>query len=242
MMVFDKAGKTAVRAFTLIELLVVISIIAILAAMLLPALSRAKETAKKISCMNQQRQLGLSLQMYVNENQNFFPPRVSTNRWPTLLRDGYQHLDMLVCPSDLPNPLTITNDGLEADCAARSYIINGWNDYFFEQGPDVFNRYSSGDASLVLPANVVRHPSDTIVFGEKDHDSPHFYMDYNEYDDLQQLDQSKHNSRGNGSRAGGSNYAFADGSARFLKFGTDLDPINLWAVMEDVRNTSIATP
>src|ERR1044071_2979461 len=107
------------RAFTLIELLVVISIIAILAAMLLPALSRAKETAKKISCLNQMRQLGLSLQMYVNENQNFFPPRVSTNRWPTVLREGYQQLSILVCPSDLPDPLTFTNDNLEADCAPR---------------------------------------------------------------------------------------------------------------------------
>ncbi|HEU6447699.1 MAG TPA: type II secretion system protein [Verrucomicrobiae bacterium] len=232
-----------VGAFTLIELLVVISIIAILAAMLLPALARAKETAKKISCANQLRQLDLSLQMYVSEAHDFYPPRTSTNRWPTLLREGYQHLSVLVCPSDLPDPLTITNDGLEADCAARSYIINGWNDYFYEKGPDVFGLYSgSGDASLVMPANVIRYPSDTVVFGEKDHDSPHFYMDYNEYDDLQQLDQSKHNSHGNGSRAGGSNYAFADGSVRFLKFGTSLDPVNMWAVMGDVRDTAIASP
>jgi prepilin-type processing-associated H-X9-DG protein len=177
--------------------------------------------------------------MYVNENQNFFPPRVSTNRWPTVLREGYQQLSILVCPSDLPDPLTFTNDNLEADCAPRSYIINGWNDYFFEQGPDVFNRYSGGgDASLVMPGNVIRRPSDTIVFGEKDHDSPHFYMDFNEYDDLNQLDQSKHNAHGNGSRAGGSNYAFADGSARFLKFGTAFDPENLWGVVD---RTGIST-
>ena len=63
------------QAFTLIELLVVIAIIAILAAMLLPALSRAKEAGKRIACLNDLRQLSLSSQMYVGDSQSFFPPR-----------------------------------------------------------------------------------------------------------------------------------------------------------------------
>ncbi len=80
--------KPAGQRFTLIELLVVISIIAILAAMLLPALNQAREKARRISEMSDRRQLGVATTAYANDNDGYLPDRKTTQFAHKLWTDG----------------------------------------------------------------------------------------------------------------------------------------------------------
>ena len=139
--------KTRERAFTLIELLVVIAVIALLAALVLPTLGRAKESGRAAACLSNLHQIGVSLQLYVQDNNNRLPfmrdkSLTTTNELPSpdmVLSNYLGNPRVLRCPSDQQQVFETT---------ASSYY---WNNLLNGQDADHLSAFGIGFAPHQIP-------------------------------------------------------------------------------------------
>jgi len=234
---------TTRRAFTLIEMLMVIAVIALIAAMLLPALSKAKQSGRRTACASNLRQLSVALSIYTGENEGDFPPIHQTNRWPSQLYRGYENFDVLLCPADRQPPARSL--GVTPDEAPRSYVMNLFRDHFASSlSAADLQRFNSGTYDGTINEGSIGLPSDTVVFGEKKTRAVDFYVDLaGLFGGTTQgaLEQRRHMRASRGD-SGGSNYAFVDGSVKYLPNGRSLHPVNLWGVTFFIKKTDSTQP
>jgi prepilin-type N-terminal cleavage/methylation domain-containing protein/prepilin-type processing-associated H-X9-DG protein len=223
------AARPPRRGFTLIELLVVIGILAILASLLMPALSRAKAKAYQAKCLNNLRQLSLSLNLYAEDFSGEYPPRRSPpEAWPHKLKPYFADWQIITCPAD-----RFGVAGLFADeqHPKRSFLINGFNDFFVKTlSPGDYRLYKSWRWPHGMKEKDIPKPTDTIIFGEKKSGSPHVHMDIDQGtrgNDFEEIEHLRHGK--------GSNFAFVDGSVRLLLKNAEFYPENLWSVRDEFR-------
>ena len=130
----DRQRRVRRLGFSLVELLVVIGIIALLASLLLPALKKAKDTAGRIACVNNLKQVGIALNSYASDYPNWMPPLKLVSNGAAifdytreLLKDGYLRSAGPISPTD-----TTPQTAAICQCSENQAVIN----YFLDKGLD----------------------------------------------------------------------------------------------------------
>jgi prepilin-type N-terminal cleavage/methylation domain-containing protein/prepilin-type processing-associated H-X9-DG protein len=231
----DKAGGTsglqarsfrlAVRAgFTLIELLVVVAVIAVLAALLLPALAKAKESARATRCLSNLRQIGLAVRLYAEDNGDTFP-----RSQHSAFANGQLPWERAVAPQLGFSTTTWTNLlAGNGHCPAdkRLHALSYGQNVYFEVGPD--DDYVGKPLTWRKLSQIV-HPVTTVFTAETstgtDHIMAQFWISIS--DARNEVDGTRHRQK--------SNYSFVDGHAQMLAIATTYAPPQL-----DSWNPSLA--
>jgi len=217
--------KSHPTAFTLIELLLVIAIICILAALFFPAMRAVNNTRDETVALSNMRQIGASFILYANDNSYNLPSRISSgNKWPALLSQYLSDVRVYASSYDRQNWVA---RGLTA---AQAISNNGNNTSFIMNGYNDLGSYANGEGTAPVPVRLNAFPntSNIILLGTPKNptltnpSTPHnsqYYMDFEEAPNGNQndvLDLAAFN--------GGSNYLFADGSAKFMTQATYVAP------------------
>jgi prepilin-type N-terminal cleavage/methylation domain-containing protein/prepilin-type processing-associated H-X9-DG protein len=167
------------RGFTLIELLVVIAIIAILASILFPVFARARENARRSSCLSNLKQLGLGIAQYTQDYDENYPAGFQANSdwvnrsWPVTIQPYVKSIQVFACPSDsMPGKVDQNWQGKAISYASNGVHGTNWDNAiggFPLQGPMGISGengwLNGGRGGLNLSA--VTRPTDSILVAEK---------------------------------------------------------------------------